>query len=70
MFSTKPFSLLTFGAKKGTENPDALNYTLIIKVYQPEISCKSQFWIALNYIAVTFTNFTELCTLLALERAS
>lgn len=53
-----------------TENPGALNYTLIIKVHPPEITPKSQFWIALNCFAVTFTNFNELCTLLALERDS
>lgn len=70
MSAAKSFSLLHFGPHREAENPGALNYALIIKVHPPEIAPKSQFWIVLNCIAVNLMNFTELCTLLALERDS
>lgn len=66
MSATISFSLLKFGACKAMENPSTLSFTLLIKsVHLRSLEC--QFWIALNCFAVTFTNSTGLCTLLALE---
>lgn len=47
------------------EKSGALNYTLVKSAYRRNPEC--QFWIGLNSFAVTHTNSTELCTLLALE---
>lgn len=65
MSATIYFSLLKFGACKAMENPSTLSFTLIKSVHLRSLKC--QFWIALNCSAVTFTNSTGLCTLLALE---
>lgn len=67
MSATQSFCLLNLGGQKETENPGALIYTLIIKVYPPETTPRSQFCIALKFTAITFSVFTELCTPLALK---